>query len=398
MATKLPTSKLTILTLALAACVASAIACGPNGTGSLLGDDGLGGGGGGGGGGGDGGDWGNGGGGPTYNSDGSVTPVQVKLWQALEKDFLAKCGSCHANGTGGVTSQVFLKGPDVYTTIKAYPGIVGDDIYASKLLNRPANHPVASLQDPGNENLLAQVTAWLSAEAVAIKATPLPTTDAVDPTTGSIDLGKAGIAGAKIVFNPTTSGTTLRLNDVRLQAPTTGGIHIQSPTFVVVPTTGPEVSNTTFSTSDVTVPAGGTATIGTVIYFFGWPAGAKVRVQFQKIEASTASGGDAGSNPNACKALTDFTTSARPVLQANCANCHGGNNANAQAALDMSKLTTDPAAACTQARFKVNLGNKTQSNILLAPLAGSGLNHPVKPFANTAAAGYTSILTWANKE
>jgi hypothetical protein len=31
-------------------------------------------------------------------------------------------------------------------------------------------------------------------------------------------------------------------------------------------------------------------------------------------------------------------------------------------------------------------------------LNGSGLNHPVKPFANTGAGGYTSLLTWINKE
>ncbi|CAN5412857.1 hypothetical protein BH09MYX1_BH09MYX1_33160 [soil metagenome] len=398
MATNLPTSKLCFLTLALGAAVAGAagLACGPSGSGLLLGDDGLGGGPTGVGT--DGGDWGNGGGGPTYNAEGGVTPVQVKLFQSLEKDFVAKCGSCHQNGTGGVVTQVFLKGPDVYTTIKNYPGIVSDDIYGSKLLNRPANHPVASLQDPGNEALLGQVTAWLSAEAVAIKATPLPTTDIVDPMSGSVDLTKAGIAGAKIVFTPSVTGTTLRLNDVRLQAPTTSGIHVASPTFVIIPTTGPEVSNTTFSTSDLSVPAAGTATIGTVLYAFNFPSGAKIRIQFQKIEAATVAATDAGSSASSCKAQADFTNTARPVLQANCANCHGGNNANATAAFDMTKLASDPAAACTQARFKINLADKNNSNILLAPLANSGLGHPVKPFGNTGAAGYQSILTWVNKE
>lgn len=396
MAIHLRTSKLSLLGLGLVLGLAGAVACGPGGANGLLGDDGTNPNGNGG----DGGvDWGNGGGGPTYNAEGGVTPIQVKLWQALEKDFVAKCGNCHANGAGGVTSQTFLKGPDVYGSVKAYPGIIlPDDVYGSKLLNRPANHPVASLVDVGNETLLAQVTAWISAEVVALKSTPLPTTDAVDPMSGSIDLTKAGIPGAKVVFNPVVQGTSLKFNDVRIQAPTTSGVHIASPTFVVVPTKGAETANTTFSTTDLTAPAGGTATIGTVLYFFGFPSGAKVRIQFQKIETSTGGGGaDAGSGTT-CKSLTDFTNSARPALQANCVNCHGGNNANATAALDMSKLASDPGAACTQARFKVDTTNKTNSAILLAPLTGSGINHPVKPFANTGAGGYQSILTWVNKE
>lgn len=396
MATNLPTSKLSILLLALAGSAVGGIACGPSGSGLLLGDDGTGNGGGVGPDGGQ--DWGNGGGGPTYNAEGGVTPVQVKLWQALEKDIIAKCGNCHQNGSGGVTSQTFLKGPDVYGTVKAYPGIiVPDDVYGSKLLNRPANHPVASLVDPGNEALLAQVTAWVSAEVVALKEVPLPTTDVFDPTGGSVDLTKAGVAGAKIVFNPTTSGTTLRLNDVRVQAPTTSGVHIASPIFVIVPPKGAEMTNTTFSTSDLTVPAGGTATIGTVLYLFNFPAGGKIRIQFQKIETANVAATDAGAS-GSCKALADFTASAKPALMANCTNCHGGGNGNATSALDMSKLGTDDAAACTQARFKVNLTNKTQSNILLAPLANSGINHPVKPFGNTGSAGYQSLLTWLNKE
>ena len=83
-----------------------------------------------------------------------------------------------------------------------------------------------------------------------------------------------------------------------------------------------------------------------------------------------------------------------------CVSCHGGGNGNATASMDLSKLsgTHDYATACTQAHFKVNLANKAQSNMLLAPLNGSGLNHPVKLFASTASAGYTNLLTWINKE
>lgn len=216
---------------------------------------------------------------------------------------------------------------------------------------------------------------------------------------GSIDLTKAGIPGGKITFNTSALATSLRFSNVVVVAPSTTGIHIVAPSFVMVPTTGPEVVDTTFSTVDISVPAGGTATIGALFYFFNWTNGSKARIQFQKIEKATVAGSDGGT-ASGCKDVPTFQNSAAPTLTGQCVSCHGGGNGNATAAFDLSKLTGTPdyAAACTQARFKINLANKPQSNLLLAPLNGSGLNHPVKPFANTGAGGYTSLLTWVNKE
>ena len=396
MRTLSPTSSFLAVVSALVALTGS-VACGPSSTDSLLGDDPTANGGTGGTGGGN---WGNGGGGPVYNADGGAqAPVQAKLFAALLPDLETKCGTCHIDGKNG-GGYKWLAKPDEYASIKAYPGIVTDDIYSSKLLNRPANHPTASLVDVGNEALLASVTTWLSAEAVALTQAPLPSTDPTDVTTGSVDLAKAGITGGKITFTTSTLSTSLRFANVVIVAPSTTGIHIVAPSFVMVPTTGTEVVDTTFSTVDLSVPAGGTATIGALFYFFNWTSGSKVRVQFQKIEQVTVSGADAGSS-SGCKDVTTFQNSAAPTLISTCVTCHGGNNGNATAALDLSKLSggsPDYAGACTQAHFKINLATKTQSNLLLAPLNGSGLNHPVKPFASTGAAGYTSLLTWINKE
>jgi mono/diheme cytochrome c family protein len=387
----LPTSSFLMAVAALAA----SVACGPSSTDSLLGDDLTGNGGTGGTGGGN---WGNGGGGPAYNADGGAqAPVTAKLFAALLPDLQKKCGSCHVDGNNG-GGYKWLATPDEYASIKAYPGIVTEDIYSSKLLNRPNNHPTATLVDVGNEALKDAVTTWLSAEAVALKQAPLPTTDVTDVSTGTVDLTKAGIAGGKITFTTSVLATSLRFANVVVVAPSTTGIHIVAPSFVMVPTTGPEVVDTTFSTVDISVPAGGTATIGALFYFFNWTSGSKVRVQFQKIEKATVSG-DAGAS-SGCKDVTTFQNSAAPTLISTCVSCHGGGNGNATAALDLSKLsgTPDYGAACTQAHFKLNLANKAQSNLLLAPLNGSGLNHPVKPFASTASGGYTSLLTWINKE
>jgi len=382
--------------LAAASALVAGVGCGPDGADHLLG-----GGGGGGGGGGTGGDSGNGGwgSGSTYNADGGPqAPLQQQLFQALEPTLVQKCGgACHVDGTT-LNAPKWLAGPNDYTTITTYPGIVTSDVYSSKLLNRPSNHPSSCLLDPGNEALLAQVTTWLTAEASALAAIPLPSTDPVDPATGSVDLSKAatGITGAKITFKATTMGTLMKFENVMLVAPGATGIHILAPIFTMVPSSGPEVDNTDFSTTEMSVAAASSSSVTPVFYFSNWAAGAKLKLQFEKIEPATVAGSDAGTGTS-CKDVTTFQNSAAPTLKSQCVSCHGGGNGTATASMDLTALNNnDYASACTQAHTQVNLANKTQSNILLAPL--QQVNHPTKVFASTSSTGYQAILTWINKE
>ncbi len=312
---------------------------------------------------------------------------------------LRKCGgACHVDGTT-LGAPKWLAGPNDYTTIKAYPGIVVSDVYSSKLENRPANHPAACLIDPGNETLLAAVTTWLTAEASALAAIPLPSSTTVDPSTGSVDLSGAGtgINGAKITFTATQQGDLLRFSNVMLVAPSTTAVHIVSPIFAQIPATGPEVDNTDFSTSDLTANTGASAQISPVFYFPAWTPGSKLKIEFQKIEATTSTGGDGGTQTTTCKDLTDFQNSAAVSMKANCTSCHGGGNAQATSSMDLSALNSnDYSTACTQARTQVNTTTLAQSNVLLAPL--QQVNHPVKVFGSNTSTGYTQIQTWVNKE
>jgi len=370
------------------------VACGPSGSDHLLGGDGLGGGSGSGS---SGGGWGSG---STYNADGGPqAPLQQQLFQALEPALVQKCGgACHVDGTT-LNAPKWLAGPDDYKSITTYPGIVTTDVYSSKLLNRPDSHPASCLLDPGNEALLAQVTTWLTAEAAALAAIPLPSTDPVDPSTGSVDLSKAatGITGAKITFTATPMGDLMKFENVMLVAPGSTGVHIVSPIFTMVPASGPEIDNTDFSTTDLTVGAAGSSQITPVFYFSGWVTGSKVKLQFSKIEPATVSGSDGGTSQSACKDVTTFTNSAAPTLKSQCVSCHGGGNGTATASMDLTALNNnDYASACTQAHTQINLANKTQSNILLAPL--KQVNHPVQVFSSTSSTGYQAILTWVNKE
>ena len=139
---------------------------------------------------------------PVYNGDGGPqAPLEQQLFNQVEPELVQKCGgACHEQGTT-LSAPKWLAGPDVYKTIKTYPGIVVSDVYSSKLENRPQNHPAACLIDPGNEALLAQVTTWLTAEAAALSAIPLPASNTVDPTTGSVDL-----SGAATGINASATG------------------------------------------------------------------------------------------------------------------------------------------------------------------------------------------------
>jgi len=350
--------------------------------------------------------WGNGGGGgPSYTGkDGSAGPGQAEaIYRSKIQPMVeAKCGgACHVLGTT-LNAPKYLAGPDSYLSIKAYPGIVTEDVYASKLLGRPAGHPAATLLDPGMETFKADVTTWLTAEASALAAIPLPTVGPVDLSAGSIDLSSInGMTGAKLTFSAKVVGNYARFDTLQVTAPSTTAIHVVAPIIVMVPAdNSAPIKDKNFSAADLTINAGATGNFDAPYFFFNWVAGSKLEVQFTKIETATGTG-DGGSVQTGCKSVATFQSSAAPELINTCVGCHGGNNMNATNALDLSKLkgNIDYAGACGQALFKVNTTNKTQSNILLAPLNGSGLNHGGgKPYGSTNSTGYQAILAWVNKE
>jgi hypothetical protein len=388
------------MAVGLAVAGTAAVACGPSGDG-LLGDDGLGGGNGGSGGGNGG--WGSGGGGGgTYGTDGGAsTALAEKLYRAVEPQLKMKCGTtCHEAGTNAKDLK-WLAGPDSYVTIKKYAGIVVDDPDSSKLMMHPGNHPTASLVGPGtppDANLKDAVYKWLQVEATNLQGTPLPSTDPVDPIAGSVDLTKVGIAGGKITWTAQNMGAFMRFTNVQVVAPVSGGVHVVSPLFVMVPTMGTSMVDTTFSTTDMTVAAGQTSAIAPVYYFYNWQNGSKLRIEFQKIESATGGGGMDGGAQSGCKDVATFQSSAVPQLQ-QCLGCHAGNNAQATNALDLKALSgqVNYATACGQARFKINFNNKAASPVITTPRDKLN-NHPFQVPGGNAQAYTNGLTTWINKE
>jgi mono/diheme cytochrome c family protein len=376
----------------LVALVCSAIACGPSNI--LGGDDNANNSG-------DGGGWGSN---TTYSADGAPQSGEAQqLFEIVEPALVAQCGGCHQNG-GGINAPTWLAGPDAYASIKAFPGIVVADVSSSLLEQSQSqlpggNHPVPTLTiDSADGGVFTEVTTWLTAEAALLAAVPLPASNTVNPSTGSVDLSNAamGISGAAITFTATQQGDLLVFQNVMLVAPTASGIHIVSPIFAQIPATGPEIDNTDYSTLDLEVAAGQSAQITPIFYFVGWTVGSQLKIEFQTITAATVAPSDAGP-PTTCTDLTDFQNSAAVSMKANCTSCHGGGNATATSSMDLTALATnDYATACTQARTQVNTTTPAQSNVLLAPL--QMVTHPVKVFTSSSATGYQQIQTWVNKE
>ena len=335
---------------------------------------------------------------PTYNADGAAqAPLAKQLFASIEPQLVMKCGgACHQLGTT-LGAPTWLAGPDDYKSVTTYPGIIVADVYASKLENRPQNHPAACLVDPGNETLLASVTTWLTAEAANLTQMPLAASTTVDPATGSVNLSGAatGINGAKITFTATQQNDLLKFQNVMLVAPAGSGIHIVSPIFAESRRAAPR--STTRTTRRRTSRSRR-----------GSPA--------RSPQSSTSPGGRRAASSD--RVHEDRVGHRDGERRGDEHELPGPHRLHEQRrGLDEGQLPQLPrrrqrdsdfvdgfpglnsnnyATACTQARTQVNTGTPSSSNVLLAPL--QMVAHPVKVFASTGATGYQQIQTWVNKE
>jgi hypothetical protein len=98
--------------------------------------------------------------------------------------------------------------------------------------------------------------------------------------------------------------------------------------------------------------------------------------------------------------VTAFTNSARNALQTSCGGCHGGGNAQATNALDMSDLQTDAAAACGQVKNRVNTTTPANSQIFVVTNPNGNASHPFKFGGNATNWNnfVNQVTTWINAE
>jgi hypothetical protein len=359
---------------------------------------------------------------PLILADGSNAPALAlaeKLFNDLLPDLKTTCGSAACHGGPNTSAPLWLAAPE-YDSIKKYDASqTGDkkfivtDVLSSRLFTKGVHTGPAMPQPDGTGNLGDKVKHWLDIEAAALQGAKLPTTTPLAITQGanSIDISTlgTGIAGAKITFNATITGSLLALDTVKLVAPAASGVHVVHPIFVQVPadTKVAPILDPADQGSNVddTAGAGKTITVGTGTYLltgFKWQATDQLAMQFAKVESGTVTTGDAGGSTG-CKNVAGFQNIAGlfkgAVVTPNCtAACHktGGGG---DGALDLNGLvlaTPDYAAACAQALNVVNLQNKAQSPLILHPTGQMG-NHAGGTVSNVTT--FTNmVMTWLNGE
>jgi len=325
---------------------------------------------------------------PNNPNNPKLTPEET-AFRAVEADLQKNCGkTCHDTGAYVPPAPTFLAGPDVYKSIKAHPGIVVRDVYASALLTKGPHAGPAVSSDPEFEK---KVVAWLEAEAIAIQSQALPTTPPTALVAGpnDIDLTPAcvgGLTGVHLKFDAALVGTMLSLTKLTLVAPAGQDVHILQPRFVRVLAEPNEGGSTdiadpadSFSNSDQTIPGGQETALapGSVLFSAeSWRpfdfAKDKIRIEVTKLEPGKVA---VIANAATCKNVQGFAQNVLPSMRGqaggfnlNCsnANCHGN-----AAIGNMNLSGNDNNLICQQVLGKLNQANIGQSLIVTKPTSAN---------------------------
>jgi hypothetical protein len=340
-----------------------------------------------------------------------------ELFAALEPELYKACGGCH--DAGGIADTPFLAGPDVYATIVSWPGLVVKDPTDSKLLTYPVAGPQHTYKkldsDAYKDTLLPAIKAWLTEEGKNIVTTM--NDDAgkyIEPFAPIIGFNAVYLnalgdqyTGMALTFNAVQlDAHVLELDDLEVHPTAALGVHLVHPLFSVFPVgkmSDPDPVDS-LSNVDQSFDSGQAGALGPgTLILTNWQAGGKIGVAFQSIEPFTTMTGDGGADGGpmgGCKDVTEFSNSAAALLKSNCQGCHGGNNGQAKGAVDMSQLDSDPAAACSQIKNRVDPAAPGQSQLFITTDPGGNAAHPYKFGGDNGKfdAFKQSVSTWISAE
>ena len=360
---------------------------------------------------------GGGGSGGTGGSGGASVNRGKELFAALEADLYKACGSCH--DAGGIADTPFLAGPDVYATIVSWPGLVVKDAKESKLLTYPIAGPQHTYKkldsDVYKDTLLPAIQAWLTEEGKNIVTTmEVDAGKYIDPFAPIIGFNAVYLdalgdeyTGMALTFNAVLLDEhVLELADLEVHPTAALGVHLVHPLFSVFPVGKPADPDPVDSLSNVDqyFDSGQAGTLGPgTLILTNWVAGGKLTIAFQNIEPFSTMVGDGGTDGGpvgGCKDVASFNDNAAGLLKANCQNCHGGANGQAKGAVDMSALDSDPAAACSQIKNRVDPATTGQSQLFITTDPGGNAAHPYKFGGNNGNfdAFKQSVSKWISAE
>lgn len=334
----------------------------------------------------------------SHDDAGSANPAQARA--KFDQDVLPilghQCGSCHA----GTTNAWMASDPDAYTSVMTWPRLVDTTSPASSMLLGKGAHEGPSLA-PADQ---ATILEWLRLEAaVRVDGTRTPETAVIEVVAGAntIPLDAVGAAGSNLTFTAQKLSQGLYLSKIAITAGT-GGIHVKHPLFVTWQDTTPSPDPIdSFDTIELDVASGQAGSVGGgLLMLLNVPATAKLSIAFQKVGLSTGGGTPTLSG---CKAVAAFTANARTPLSQSCVSCHGGSNASASNATDMTKINDTSADgqafACGQILGRVDLVTPSSSGVFVAPDPASGASHPFKfPSAAAFNTFRTGVTTWITAE
>jgi hypothetical protein len=338
------------------------------------------------------------------------------MFRALENDFFAACGGCH--DAGGIASTPFLAGPDRYQTAMSWPGVVTKPASQSSLLThaiKGGGHSGANLDSEASATtLLPAVTEWLEEEARGIVDAPVDSGPRVAPFApimgfNAVYLDGLGddFRGMAMTFSASLlTDDALLLTQIQVHPTTQLGVHMVHPLFVVFPKGGepdPDPVDS-FSNLDQRFDPGVAGGLGPgTMILTNWLEDGKLSVAFETIEVlgdtgGTGSGGG-GSTGGGCADVPAFQANAEPALGVCAGTCHSGQNGQATAAVDMSALGSDAAAACAQVKNRVNVSDPAASQLFVTTDPGGNAAHPYK-FQNGAdfAAFRDQVTAWIAAE
>jgi mono/diheme cytochrome c family protein len=333
------------------------------------------------------------------------------LFRALEQDLYDACGSCH--DAGGIANSPFLRGPDRYDSVLQWRNLVTKPATDSLFLTwsvTGGGHSGINLD--ALPSLEEAVTAWLEEEALGIGdpvADVGPSIKPITPILGFnalyLDALGAEYTGMALTFyaNELTE-TTLQLTNLEVQPTFKLGVHLVHPLFVVFPKNEEAEPDPidSFSNLDDYFPAGEVEALGPgTVVLTNWSKGARLSVAFEKIEpfsSENPDGGDGGPT-GGCLDVDSFIANAQGPL-AVCGSCHSGQNGGATGAIDMTELTTNAAAACSQVRNRIKPDDPPASQVFIStdPNGNSGHQFKFNGDANAFNAFRTSLSVWITAE
>lgn len=318
----------------------------------------------------------------------------------------ANCVACHNGSQSGID---FLKGDSdlgIRDTVIAFdPPVVNFDApQSSRILTKGAHNGPALLADQASALL-----EWLNAEKAALPdpgstGTTLTTAKFIpvyctggDPGTATcpintVDLSPLGVAGATITFTAQPVSSGLYLNRLTVNG-AAAGVYIEHPLFASYLADGTTVVDTIdrfYAVKLDLMPTTSSTLAGGQAGFQGFGASSSdmMSISFKALTAYVADTGTGGGSNSGggggCKVLATFKTAAQGALTTSCAtNCHGGGQANAKSAMDLSGLvgTVDDTSimnACNQARTQINFQTTDLSGFFVAPNPADNTNHPFK--------------------